>query len=190
MASIRDEARAVGGLVRDEARADVGVDHGDAGGGLARHERLVGGGAGFGDEADAAEEERVDGVGERGEGGGVEHPARGAFVVEGVARLPVHEADEGERGGAGGAGAEAGVDVRGGQRRGEEVAEEVGREAAEVARARAEAAERDGGVEDGAARVGGEGVLALGVRRGSMSMSASPAQRIMWVAPCPVVRQG
>ena len=130
------------------------------------------------------------GVRERGEGGGVEHPARGAFVVEGVARLSVHEAHEGERGGAGGAGAEAGVDVRGGERRGEVVAEEVGREAAEVAGLRPEAAERDGGVEDGAARVGGEGVLALG-RAPRQHVDERFARAEDHVGgSCPVVRQG
>ena len=153
---------AIGRFVGDEAGADIGVDHGDAGGGLPRHQRLIGAAAGIDDKADAAEKHRADIVRQGGHILGPDHAAGGVFVIERIACLPVDQLDEGQRRGPGRADRKAAVDLRGGQAVGQDFAEKIGGQAGQKARGRAEPPQRDGGVEDRTPGIGRKGGLSPG----------------------------
>lgn len=146
--------------VFDEAGADIRIEGDHPFFVLPRHQRLIGGAAGLGNEADRAEMQRLAEISERRKVLRSDHPPGRVLVEEGVTRMPVDELHEGKRRVQRQRGAGSEIDIRGLERRAQDVSEHIVRKAGEKACGDAEPAERDGRVEDRAARIGRKGALA------------------------------
>ncbi len=87
----------VGGLILDEARADIGIERDHTLFVLALQQRFVGGAAGLRDQADGAEMQRFAVVTQYRQVELRDHPSCRAFIVEGVGRMSVDQFDECDR---------------------------------------------------------------------------------------------
>ena len=140
------DPREIAVAVADERGPHVDVDGDHAITLLALHERLQRRAARLLRQAERTEVERAHRLLEGGQVGIGQHPTGRAFVEEGVARLAAGESDEGERRGTVARLRVGEIDAARRERVAEDVAEEVGGEAAEETRRHAEAADSDGDV--------------------------------------------